>query len=528
MVAVAFVLLIACSNVASLLLARGASREGELAIRAAIGAGHSRLVRQITTESLLLGFASGLTGLLVAAGGIGLLRRLGSDVPRIGEAGLDLGVLAFTFALAILTSLLFGSLPSMQLSRGSHSNVMKETSTRHSAGRRGVRSLVAVAETALAVMLLIGGGLLVRSFMKLSNVDPGFDPNHVLGLQVALPDPRNTRALTEAMTQDFEVRLRSVPGVKSVAFVNALPFVARAGFTQPRIEGTPLPMPGIPEFREVSPNYFATMGLHITAGRGFLESDGPGQPKVAVINQAMAQYFGKSDPLGQKLTMARESVEIVGIVNDIHEQGFNVDPRPQVYIDSRQPPLRFQSDRNALGWAYFVIRCEGEPKSMIPDIRSVLAQMIPGATLKLNAANMEEILSDSIARPRLYAELLGLFSIVAVALAMIGVYGITAYGVSRRTREIGIRIALGATSREVLAMALRQSVAVAFIGIVLGLAGAAELTKYMQSMLFGLTPLDPLTFSAVPVVFALTALAAAFLPARRATKVDPLVALRYE
>jgi ABC-type antimicrobial peptide transport system permease subunit len=221
-------------------------------------------------------------------------------------------------------------------------------------------------------------------------------------------------------------------------------------------------------------------------------------------------------------------VEIVGIVNDIHEEGLNLDARPQVYIDSRQAPFRFQSNRNALAWAYFVIRCEGEPKSMIPAVRGVLAQMIPGSTLKLNAANMEEILSDSIARPRLYAQLLGLFSIVAVALAMIGVYGITAYAVSRRTREIGIRIALGARSSEVLALALRQSVATALIGIVLGLVGAAELTKYLQGMLFGLTPLDPLTFSAVAAAFAFTALAAALLPARRATKVDPLVALRYE
>jgi putative ABC transport system permease protein len=527
--AVAFVLLIACSNVANLLLARGTARQGELAIRAALGAGHSRLIRQTITESLLLGLAGGTAGLGIAAVGLAFLTTMSAEsVPRIGGAGMDFVVLVYTIGLGVFTSLLFGLIPSVQLSRESQTDFMKRASNRHSGSSQGMRNIVVVAETAMAVVLLIGGVLLIRSFIKLANVDPGFDPGHVLGFQVALPNPGAARGLTEQLTEDFELRLRTLPGIKSVAFVNALPLIARNGYTQPRIEGTPLPVKGQPEFREVSPNYFATMGLRIVSGRGFIESDGTGQPRVAVINQAMAQYFAKENPIGRRLTLARESAEIVGIVNNLHEQGLNVEPRPQVYIDSRQSLFRFQSNANALSWAYFVIRCAGDPKSMIPSLRSILAQMIPGSTLKLNAADMEQVVSDSMAQPRLYAILLGLFGAVALMLAMIGVYGVTAYSVSRRTREMGIRIALGATPREVLAVALRQTTSLAIIGILLGFAAAAAVTRYMQGMLFGLTPMDPLTFAAVPAAFAMTAFLAAFLPARRATKVDPLIALRYE
>lgn len=528
MVAVAFVLLIACSNVANLLLARGTARRRELTIRMALGAGRLRLVRQTITESLLLGLMGGTAGLAVAAAGLGLLRNLHSaNVPRIDAAGMDFGVLAFTLALGILTSLLFGLVPSLRLSRESHANVMKNTAARQASDRGPIWNLVLISETAMAVVLLIGGGLLVRSFLKLANVHPGFEPQHVLGFQVAVPDPQNPRGLTDAMTQDFEARLRSMPAVRSVAFANALPLVAREGYTQPRIEGEPQPLKGQPEYREVSWNYFGTMGLHILAGRGFLESDAAGQPKVVIINQAMARYFGGENPLGQRLTLGRNSAEIVGIVNDVHEGRLDTEARPEVFADFRQSAFP-SSSAQALNWAYFVVRCDCDPKAMIPDIRNILRVMLPGATLKLNAADMADVVSDSIARPRLYAELLSVFAAIASALGMVGVYGVTRYSVARRTREFGIRIALGATAPEVVGLAVRQSLVPTTIGIIFGLMGAALLTRYLQGMLFGLLPLDPVTFAAVPAAFAAVAVLAAFLPARRAAGVDPLVALHCE
>jgi ABC-type antimicrobial peptide transport system permease subunit len=286
-------------------------------------------------------------------------------------------------------------------------------------------------------------------------------------------------------------------------------------------------MPSLPDYREVSLNFFGTMGLRILSGRGFLETDRAGEPKVVIINQAMAKYFGGDDPIGKRITLARDSAEIVGIVNDVHERGLDTEARPEVFADFRQSPLG-SFNYQAVRWAYFVVRSDREPKSMLPDIHSILSQILPGATLKLNATDMAEAISSSIARPRLYAELVGIFGAVAVALGMIGIYGVTRYSVVRRTREIGIRIALGARPAEVLGLTLRQSLAAAAIGIVIGLAGAAWMTRYLQGMLFGLAPLDPATFAAVPLAFAATALVSAFLSARRATRINPLIALRYE
>lgn len=527
-VAVAFVLLIGCGNVANLLLARGAARQSELAIRAALGAGHGRLIRQTIAESLVLGITGGAAGLTVAAAGIGFLRSFPSEnVPRIGTAALDPAVLVFTLILGVLTSLVFGFIPSIQLSRESHTDIINKGSTGHSPDHQRMRNIVVISETAMAIMLLIGGALLVRSFLKLVSVNPGFDPEHVLGFQVALPDPRNANQLNEGVTAEFESRLRSLPGVKSVGFASALPLVARYGYTQPRIQGTPLPMPSVPDYRDVSLNFFGTMGLRILSGRGFLETDRAGEPKVVIINQAMAKYFGGENPIGKRITLARDSAEIVGIVNDVHERGLDTEARPAVFADFRQSPLG-SFNHQAVRWAYFVVRSDREPKSMLPDIHSILSQMLPGATLKLNATDMTEAISSSIARPRLYAELVGLFGAVAVALGMIGIYGVTRYSVTHRTREIGIRIALGARPAEVLALVLRQSLAAAIIGMVIGVAGAAWMTRYLQGMLFGLAPLDPTTFVVVPLAFAATALLSAFLPARRATRINPLIALRYE
>lgn len=527
MAAVGFLLLIACANVANLQLARGAARQGELAVRAALGAGRGRLIRQAIAESLLLGLSGGLLGLAVAAAGVFLLRQWGAeDIPRIDTAALDLSVPAFTLALGLITSFVVGFLPSLQLSGPTHMDGLKKSSGRHSADNRAMRNVLVTIETAFAVILLIAGTLLVRSFAKLANTNPGFTAAHVLGFQVALPDPGKTDMLTEELTEAFQSRVRSIPAVQSISFANALPLVVRGGFTQPRIEGVPFPMQGVPDFREVSWNFFDTMGLQILSGRGFRESDVPGQPRVAVINREMARYFN-GDPIGKTITLARETAEIVGIVNDTHEQALSTEPRPQVFVEARQSAFPLQS-RMALNWAYFVVRSRGNPKALIPDIRAIAGDILPGATLKLNAADMAEVVSRSIARPRLYAELVSVFGGAALILGIVGIYGVTSYGVARRTHELGIRIALGASPSGILTAALRQSLILTSVGIALGIAGAASAARYIQSLLFGLAPLDPATFVSVPVVFIVTALVASFVPARRATKIDPLRALRYE
>jgi len=269
------------------------------------------------------------------------------------------------------------------------------------------------------------------------------------------------------------------------------------------------------------------MGMRLIAGRGFGENDGSAQARVVIINRTMIPYFAGENPIGKTITLAGNAAEIIGIIDDTHEQALNIEPRPQVYLDSRQS-LNIYRNAQALNWAYFVVRVDGEPTSIIPSVRSAVSQAIPGATLKLNAASMERIIEGSIARPRFYATLLGIFGAVAVLLATVGVYGITTYSVARRTREIGIRIALGARPSAVVGLALSRIAVLSTIGIGLGLAAAAALTGYLQSMLFGLTPLDPITFIAVPTSFELTAILASYLPARRATKVDPVVALRQE
>jgi putative ABC transport system permease protein len=527
-IAVVFVLLIACSNVANLLLARGAARQGEHALRVALGAGPGRLIRQMLTESCLLALMGGAAGCVIAFGGVRLLKNLaGNTVPRLDGIGIDFTVLAFTFALSAITGVLFGLFPALQWSRTDHMEVIKATVGTKSSGRHRTRGLIVVAEVGMAVVLLIGGALLIRSFLKLSQVDPGFDPRNVLMFQVAMPQPLNRAAINENVTQELLSRLQSVPGVKSAAFANAVPLVPGSSFLHPRIMGMPVPLSGQPEFRQVSRDYLSAMGMRLIAGRGFGENDGPTQARVVIVNRAMVPYFAGSSPIGKTITLAGNSAEIIGIIDDTHEQALNLEPRPQVYIDSRQS-LEIYRNAQALNWAYFVIRFEVDPIPMIPTVRRILRETIPGATLKLNATSMEQVVYSSIARPRLYAILLGIFGTVAVLLAMIGVYGITTYSVAQRTREIGIRIALGAARRAVLGLAISRTLVLSTIGIVLGLAAAAALTRYLEGMLFGLRPLDAITFVAVAVAFEITAVLASYLPARRAAKVDPLIALRQE
>jgi predicted permease len=486
------------------------------------------LFRQPLTESCLLAILGGVGGTILAFAGVRLLRTLGPlDLPRLDEIGIDLTVMVFTLVLSALTALLFGLVPALHVSRVNQTEVIKSGGSAKGSARKRTRSLIVIAEIAMAVVLLTGGGLLIRSFLKLSNVNLGFDATNVLTFQIALPPPANRSALNENLTEEFRTRVQSLPRVRAVAFTNALPLVPRSSFGMPRVSGTPIPIEGAADVRSVSRNYIATMGLRLTEGRDFGENERAGHPATAIISRAMVRYFGGETPIGKTITLGKREAGIIGIVDDIHERGLDMEPRPQVYVDSRQGFGR-ETAAFALNWAYFVIRTEGDPASIIPEVRGIVRQMIPGATLRLKVASMEQIVSNSVARPRFYAVLLGLFGVVAVLLATVGVYGITMYSVTQRTREIGIRVAVGAQPWQVLALVLSHSVILTLIGVLIGLGGAVALTRYLEGMLFGLTPLDPATFLLVSIGFGSISILASCIPARRAIKVDPLIALRHE
>ena len=527
MAGVGLVLLIACSNVASLLLARGTARQGEAAIRIALGAGRGRLIRQLLTESLLLALMGGVAGCAVAFGGVHLLARFGpADVPRLDDVAVDGTALAFTLCLSMLTGVLFGVGPSLQMARVNPMERIKAITRTGASDRGRTRNVIVIMEFGMAVVLLIGGGLLIHSFLKLSNVDPGFDAENLLAFQVALPRTGNANRPSEAVNQEFRVRLESLPGVRSVALAYALPLRPRGG-SFPRIQGVPGPMEGVPEVSFVSRSYFSTMGVRLLEGRTFGDDDGLSHPRVVVINQTMASHFGGENPIGNSITVAGEPAEIVGIVQDTQERGLDVAPRPQVYIDSRRGFGR-RNEANAMDWAYFVLRTHGEPTLMIPHVRSLVRQLVSDATLELNVGSMDDIISSSVAQPRFYAVLLGIFAIVAATLASIGVYGVTAYSVAQRTHEMGIRMALGAQRSDVMVLVFGQVLKLTVVGLVIGLAGAAAVTRFLESLLFGVTATDAVAFVAAPLLLIVVVGLACYLPARRAASVDPMTVLRTE
>lgn len=384
----------------------------------------------------------------------------------------------------------------------------------------------------MATMLLVGAGLLIHSFIKLASVDLGYDPSKVLTFQVALPRDSYPAARLETFAEDLVARLRSAPGVQAATHSTLLPMVKllthSAWFRRTPDPPVPTPSPGEDaDLRIVGQDYLEVMGIRVVAGRGFDENDNAGQPRVVIINRMLARRdFPGETPIGKTAYLLRDSApwQIVGIVDDVRQVGLDQEPEPQVFVDSRQwpglPP----------GFAilqYYAVRTDGDPASVISHVRGVLRQLDSQAA-PYNIAPMEQLVSNSISRPRLYAVLVGLFGGVALALAAIGIYGTMAYSVTRRRREIGIRMALGAQRSEVMRVVLGHGMVLTGIGIALGLAGAAAVTRYLDGMLFGLTPLDPTTLIAVSLIFAGVAMAAAYIPARRATKVDPLVALRYE
>jgi putative ABC transport system permease protein len=560
-VAVGLVLLIACVNVANLLLARTTSRQREIAIRLAIGAGRARLLRQALTESVLLAVGGGAAGMALAYGGIHLLQALaagaprrdigpGFTLPRIDEIGLDWRVLAFTLAMSIITGLLFGLAPAIRRAQPTPMDALREGAGASSSGfsllrRNRTQGLLVVSEIAMAVMLFIGGALLIRCVVNLANVDPGYEAAHVMTAQVSLPRGRYSAGPQfTAFTEELTTRLQRLNGVRGVGYARQLPTVRMRQLTllrftpeMPARPPAPPPFDGRqrteePDTRLVSREFLKVMGVRLIAGRMFDAQDAAGRPQVMLINQTLATSgFLGENPIGRQVyALGRAPWEVVGVVSDVRQFDLDQDPDPQIFIDYRQdPPPRVPLPPFA-GPApapYFAVRTADDPLAVAASMRGIVRELEPQATLD-NIASMEQLVSNSFARPRLYAVLLGVFAGVAVALTAIGIYGVMAYSVAQRIREIGIRMALGAQRGDVMGLVLGQSLVLTALGIAAGIAGAFAVTRYLQQMLFGLTPLDPATFVAVAAAFGVIATLAAFVPARRATRVDPLVALRCE
>jgi len=544
--AVGLVLLIACANVANLLLAQGATRQRELAVRAAIGAGRGRIVRQLLTESIVLAFLGAVFGVAFGYWGSRMLVRLAPEgLPRLGELAsgvrLNSTVLLFSLGVALLTGVLFGLIPSLQASRQDLSSTLKEASGRSGSGFRQnrARGLLVVGETALSVVLLIGAVLLIRTFVGLRNVDPGIDAHNVLTMQTSLIGNRYaTTAKAAQLQSDVVDRLEAVPGVLNASPAIQLP-VVNIGIDLPFvIEGRPLrdKYHGDEFWRSVGPHYFDVFHIATKAGRVFTKRDVENSPPVVVINEAFAkQHFPKENPIGQRLTIARglgkefedKTREIVGVVSSVRERGLNQDPSPVMYIPSAQVPALLQGFANSVVPQTWVIKTQGDPGLLVDAVRKQFAA-VDNTLAVAEIKTMDKVLEGATSLEIFLMTLLGAFAALALVLAAIGIYGVVSYMVEQRTSEIGIRMALGARPGGVLGLVARGGLTLAGVGVVAGLAGAFGLTRFMEKMLYGVKPADPLTFGVVGITLLVVAALACVVPAVRATRLDPVIALRAE
>ncbi|HKP87590.1 MAG TPA: ABC transporter permease [Blastocatellia bacterium] len=527
--AVGFVLLIACANVANLLLARAASRQKEIAIRTAVGASRWRIVRQLLTESMVLAVVGGGFGLLLALWGIDVLIAIRpANIPRLKEISLDPGVLGFTMAVSIVTGLIFGVAPALQASKPDLNETLKDGGRGSTGSTRRVRlrSLLVISEVALSLILLIGAGLLIKSFARVREVKLGFETHNVLTVGLApasakYPKPEDARDFFQQVIE----RASQLPGAQAAGVVNVLPLSGNNTATSFNIEGRVAPPGQEPNanYRQVSPDYFLAMGIPILKGRAMTGQDTKTGPQVTVINETFARrYFPDEDPIGKRVLIGDDDPqprEIVGIVGDVRHEGQDSEVAPEYYVSYLQDPARYMNlvlrsssaDSAGMGEALRGAIREVNKSQYIPQIQA-----------------LDELLADTIAGRRFNMLLLGVFAALALILASVGIYGVMSYTVTERTHELGIRMALGARGSDVMKLVVGRGMAVALAGVAIGLVAAFALTRLMSDLLFGVSATDPLTFIIISVVLTGVALGACFVPARRATKVDPMVALRYE
>ena len=545
--AVALVLLIACANVANLLLARASGRKREIAIRAAIGAGRGRIVRQLLTESVLLSLAGGVLGMGLGMAGIRALLAVNTaGLPRVGEDGaivtLDWRVLAFTMAVSVLTGLVFGLIPALHASSADLHGTLKESSSRAGTGFRQnkTRSILVVAEVALALVLLVGSALLVRTFVALRSVDPGYDASGVLTMRMSMTGERYLKS--EAVEQAVRVgveKMMAIPGVQLASATCCVPLEGGYGLGFV-IVGRPIPAGqtghGGGAWNTVSPGYFEVFKIPIKRGRTFTTRDTAASPPVVIINEAMArQYWPKGDPLNDRLAIGRGGMrefaaepdrQIIGVIADSRDGALNEEPGPKMWVPQAQVPDLANALNIRITPMAWVVRTAGEPYALSGQIQEALRQTtgLPVSDVR----TMTDVVSRSTSRERFNMWLMTVFGLSALALAAIGIYGLIAYSVEQRTQEIGIRLALGAGTGQVRTMVVSQGMRLALAGVVLGIAASFALARFISSFLYGVQPWDPLVFIGTPIVLTLVALLATWIPARRASLVDPIDALRYE
>lgn len=531
--AVGFLLLIACANVANLQLTRAAARHREVAVRMALGAGGGRIMRQLLTEGVLLALIGGAAGLLLAVWGtdvlIAMLPR--GLLPGISDIRVDWRVLAFAAGASIATGVLFGLAPAWQARNVDVAKALKENAGRGGTARGRLRGTLVTGEVALSLVLLVGAGLLIRTFVNLMGVSPGFDPRNVLTCQIALNGERyDTTNEAAAFYRDALERINRLPGVEAAAVINKLPLDWQFNL--------PIFFPSNPDqarsvqFRMISPEYFRVMRIAVQQGRAFTDSDNPSAPPVALVNEAFVKrFFDGQDPFSQQFTVGRSTGDpprrVVGVVGDVKQFDLASPEPPMVFIPISQMADKLMAVVRTFTPAYFTVRSAVAPSSLAASIKREIAAL--DSTLGLSEIrSMDEISSRSVSTQRFNMLLLGSFALLGLLLAAVGIYGVVSYSVAQRTGEIGIRVALGAQSRDIVRVVLGQGVALALLGTGIGLAGAYGLTRFMESLLFGVSAADPLTFAGIAVLLLGVAVAACYLPARRAARVDPVVALRQE
>ncbi|HYJ88114.1 MAG TPA: ABC transporter permease [Pyrinomonadaceae bacterium] len=532
--AVGLVLLIACANVANLQLTRAATRQKEIAIRMAMGGGNWRLIRQLLTEGMMLATLGGLGGVLLSIWGLDAMRKLVPEgmIPRADEISLDWRVLAFSLAVSLLSGIAFGLAPAWHMLRVDVNGALKEGASKTGSGfvRGRLRNALVVVEVALALTLTVGAGLLLRTFANLRSIEPGFEAQNLLSFDIS---PRRANYETAAKINDLYLRglerLRGLPGVEAVALTNKLPLESQFNFPY-RLAGQ-TEFAGAVQYRLITPDYFNVMRMALRQGRQFDDKDTVGAEPVAIVNETFAlRNFAETGPVGQQLCVGCERFgdpamrRVVGVVNDTKQRSLGEASPATVFIPLRQAS---EEARDIARQSSFVMRTSGDPLALSAAIRNEMRQLDPGLPVR-NLRSMDELISRSIAPQRFNLSLLSLFSGLGLLLAAVGIYGVMAYSVSQRTHEIGLRMALGAQARDVLKLVVKQGLVLSLIGVVIGLIASVALTRLMKNLLFGVSATDPVTLISVAVLLTGVALLACYVPARRAMKVDPLVALRYE